>query len=500
MQDPSFGSGANSGFSEELGKTSANRYRVVPLSSDTAPICLLVTAMLTISSCPHLASQTARNHDARSAPAAEIQTAGWASAAAAPQSLARSDRHAVLTPAPVPVKVAVSRVPLSVLRPVFDGFQAFSPANLEVSVSISTIRKDLRMSSLESPKPNPAITPGNVKPDLRIASPTVDSTVHLLPSSGLHIYNLTDKDRQAVAEAAKMLSWDSIVSPELYVGEARRLSHMLPEGLLMAVRDMEIHGSALHIRNMPIGPVGLTPSDPMSTVTAHTVLARATSLLAAVCGHLVGYRGESAGRICQAIVPVRKNSAEQASTGAVDLLNHTEQAFNMKTRPDFILLSALRGDPDAATHFMTAKTIVDELPTCMVRKLSEPMFWCTVDASFVRSGVPNEPRGPFAVLAGSETDPVLTFDDDLVFTDSEPHRAALDAVRRLWMQKRSSVVLSSGETLIIDNSRVIHGRSEYYPKYDGGDRWLVRQQVLASLTTSRFARVGISPVIEMWGV
>ena len=356
------------------------------------------------------------------------------------------------------------------------------------------------MFPMESPKPNPATTPGSFKPDLRIVPPAADSITNALPPSGLHIYTLTDKDRQTVAEVAEMLSWDSIVSPELYVGEAQRLSHKLPADLLMAVRNMAINGSALHIRNMPIGPIGPTPGDPMSTATAHTVLARATSLVGAACGHLVGYRGESAGRICQAIVPVRKDAAEQASTGAVDLLNHTEQAFNMRTRPDFILLSALRGDPDAATYFMTAKTIVDELPTWIVRKLSEPVFWCTVDASFVRSGVPNEPRGPFAVLAGSETDPVLTFDDDLVFTESDSHRAALDAVRRLWAQKRSSVVLAPGETLIIDNSRVIHGRSEYYPKYDGGDRWLVRQQVLASLTASRFARVGISPVIEMWGV
>ena len=356
------------------------------------------------------------------------------------------------------------------------------------------------MFSLESPKPNPATAPGSSKPDLRIVTPAVDSTSNPVPPPGLHIHNLTAADRQAVADVAEMLSCDSIASPELYVREAKRLSHRLPADLLMAVRNTEIHGSALHIRNMPIGPIGLTPGDPMSTVTAHTVLARATSLVGAACGHLVGYRGESAGRICQAIVPVRKDAAEQASTGAVDLLTHTEQAFNMRTRPDFILLSALRGDPDAATYFMTAKTIVNELPTWVVRKLSEPVFWSTVDASFVRSGVPNEPRGPFAVLAGSETDPILTFDDDLVFTESESHREALDAVRRLWMQKRSAVVLAPGETLIIDNSRVIHGRSEYYPKYDGGDRWLVRQQVLTSLTASRFARVGISPVIEMWGV
>jgi L-asparagine oxygenase len=172
----------------------------------------------------------------------------------------------------------------------------------------------------------------------------------------------------------------------------------------------------------------------------------------------------------------------------------------MRTRPDFILLSALRGDPQAATFLMTARTIVDELPTRIVRMLSEPVFWCTVDASFVRSGVPNEPRGPFAVLAGPETDPILTFDDDLVYSESEPHREALDAVRSLWASKRSAVVLEPGDTLIIDNSRVIHGRSEYYPKFDGGDRWLVRQQVLKSLASSRFARNGISPVIEMWGV
>ncbi|MEV5837145.1 TauD/TfdA family dioxygenase [Nocardia sp. NPDC052112] len=79
------------------------------------------------------------------------------------------------------------------------------------------------------------------------------------------------------------------------------------------------------------------------------------------------------------------------------------------------------------------------------------------------------------------------------------HTAALGAVRDLWRQARTSVVLHPGDILLMDNSRIVHGRSEFYPQYDGGDRWLARWQIAKSLAHTRFARDGESAVIEIAG-
>jgi hypothetical protein len=43
-----------------------------------------------------------------------------------------------------------------------------------------------------------------------------------------------------------------------------------------------------------------------------------------------------------------------------------------------------------------------------------------------------------------------------------------------------TVVLATGDLLVIDNARVVHGRTPYEPRFDGSDRWLQRSLVVRS--------------------
>ncbi|MGW6422379.1 TauD/TfdA family dioxygenase [Nocardia sp. NPDC055053] len=293
---------------------------------------------------------------------------------------------------------------------------------------------------------------------------------------------------------------DAPLKPSEFARHAHLLSRRLPTNLADAAYEFDIAGGGLLlVSGAVVGSLPNTPSDPLTTATQATLMARQSAILAAGFGHLVGYRCESAGLLCQTIVPVRAHSHQQMSTGAVDLESHTEQCFNLVSRPDFVVLACLRGDPGAATYALSARTIARELPADTVAALREEQFFTRIDASFVAGGVQNRVRGPLAVLAGPAEDPIVRYDEDLMFGHTRRHTEALAAVRALWYRARTSVVLRPGDILVLDNSRVVHGRSRFHPQYDGGDRWLARWQVAKSLAHTRFARRGRSPVIEPHG-
>ena len=52
--------------------------------------------------------------------------------------------------------------------------------------------------------------------------------------------------------------------------------------------------------------------------------------------------------------------------------------------------------------------------------------------------------------------------------------AALNELRNTLDKIGSGVHLEPGDLLVLDNRRMMHGRSIFTPKYDGNDRWLQR--------------------------
>lgn len=304
-----------------------------------------------------------------------------------------------------------------------------------------------------------------------------------------------------IERVASMLTIDSLQDPEEYVRQARLLCSQLPQELRETVMDLEVFGDGgLLISGLEVGPIGETPSTPANEVTHNTVLAATAALVLSCLAHPVGYRAESWGRICQAVVPTRRDAELQKSTGSrVCLECHTEQAFNPVTRPDYLVLGGHRGDPNAVTYVMSGRTLQLQLPNGKIKLLRDKAYNTRVDQSFIDGGVPDEVRGPVAVLAGPYDDPVITYDEDLMWSDSAEHQEALEAVKTVWAEHRSSVVLKRGDVLVIDNSRAIHGRSAFRPQWDGGDRWLCRLQGLCNLPQTRHARRSGSPVIEISG-
>lgn len=306
---------------------------------------------------------------------------------------------------------------------------------------------------------------------------------------------------QVIGMIAQNIEADSLDEPQAFGRQARLAAALLPVSLRELLLDFLVEGDGgLLLHGLAVGAIPPTPPEPHGASTRHTEMAKQSALLLSSIVHLVGYRPECRGELVQTLVPIRSHQSRQTSTGsAVDLESHTEQCHNMNSRPDFIALGCLRGDPHASTYLLSARELQRQLPAEIARLLRDPVFYTRVDGSFVDGGVPDEVRGPISALSGSWTDPIIAYDEDLMSTDSAVHARALATIKDVWAAHRSTVVLSPGDLFIIDNSRAIHGRSSFTARWDGTDRWLCRLQGLCNLAASRFARIEGSPIIESEG-
>jgi alpha-ketoglutarate-dependent taurine dioxygenase len=286
------------------------------------------------------------------------------------------------------------------------------------------------------------------------------------------------------------IDFDTIVSKDIgdesFVREASAFAHTLPKQVIKAIIQFraESHQSgALLLRDLPIGEIPDTPSDPTSLTIKDSVSERTLLAVATLLGEPIGYKSELGGRLVQNLVPTRTNHDRQTSTSSsVSLLFHTETAFH-PYRPEYLILLCLRGDPDADTTLSSLREIWPHLSTQTQNVLFEPRFRTSIDESFL-NGRENRLGELMSVFRNREN-PIMVFDEELmVGTDPEAHGALTElgvATRAI----HGCVNLRAGDMLIIDNSRAVHGRSSYTPQFDGKDRWLQRTFVISSLPTNK---------------
>jgi L-asparagine oxygenase len=210
---------------------------------------------------------------------------------------------------------------------------------------------------------------------------------------------------------------------------------------------------------------------------------------ACLVNNIVSYEAEANGSLFQDIVPSRTMVSSQSSMGScVELEIHTEQAFS-ELRPDTISLACLRGDPDAYTYLLPVERVIENMSDEEIETLQKPLWKIGVDLSF-RSSIDDTIRGPIPILYKEDQGWRFVFDQDLmVGTTPEAKRLMLKIVD-IYYEHRTSVCLTPGDILVIDNNRVVHGRSAFKARFDGRDRFLVRCFGVNDLSKSEHARRG----------
>jgi L-asparagine oxygenase len=295
-----------------------------------------------------------------------------------------------------------------------------------------------------------------------------------------NIIILNDTENEILKEIVSQFSYNPAEEPDLFCQEAKELSNLLPENIKQRLLDFSKNGNIkgfLLFKNAPLDEFGNTPETNHLYVGEQTLLAKIQTLFLSFMGHIIAYEAEGEGHLVQDIVPVKNMENNQTSVGStIELEVHTEQAFS-RLKPDILSLGCLRGDLNAFTYILPVGIIVEQLDSEEIELLFQPLWKTKVDLSFKLNGhefIDGDVRGPLSILNGSCFDPTLVFDQDLMFGTNEFAEYMITKIVDIYYNHRIKYNLQPGEIILVDNNRAIHGRSPFFPKYDGNDRFLVR--------------------------
>ena len=297
-------------------------------------------------------------------------------------------------------------------------------------------------------------------------------------------------------DLSELVARASAVDPSVplheLVGLAGRLRRLIDEPTLDLLTDLSDHGTragAALVRGLPVGRVSATPSRPGTAVGKDRVSELILLTAARLLGQPVGYRPEHGGEVVQDIVPTLDGAKRQVSTSSdVELAFHTETAFH-RHKPRYLLLLCLKGDPAGATTLCSVHDLLAGVSERTRTMLREPRFRIGVDESFTGTRSAHL-SAPLPIVTGTEAAPSLTYDADLmVGIDLEAERALVDVAAAVAAHRRS-VILTSGDLLVVDNLQAVHGRSPFPARFDGTDRWLQRTFVVPDLAPSAADRDG----------
>ena len=220
---------------------------------------------------------------------------------------------------------------------------------------------------------------------------------------------------------------------------------------------------------------GDIPPTPLSHETQVRVPDAYTELLnvSLAYGYTIGYTQEQSGKLIHHLFPIKSTESEQISTSSkVDLALHTETAFH-PYKPDYVVLACLRGDKNAATTYADVKTLVKLLSADSITELLKVQYTTKVDASFRTNGEQDQ-QVELSILKETSNGYQITHDQAFVQGMNKKAQTALDELNKVIASNTEEVTLRAGDVLIINNSRTIHGRKPFSPRYDGTDRWLLR--------------------------
>lgn len=322
-----------------------------------------------------------------------------------------------------------------------------------------------------------------------------------------HILELNNDELDSLINFASIIDigqLESIFSPseatEIFCDRSKNLAKSLPVRIISKLMHFKKHGSDtgfLLIKTIPIDQNTLPETPPGNNyrIGETTTLAKIQSMLLHVFSEIIAYEAECYGRIFQDVVPIQSMASVQTSLGSnTELEIHTEQAFS-KLRPDILSLACLKGDSSAYTYVLPVQRIIDNMSREELELLHKPLWETGVDISFKLNGhefIEGDLRGPMPILNNGQ----LIFDQDLMSGITEDAEQLIHKIVDIYYKHRIEHNLRPGEIILIDNNHAVHGRSPFFPKFDGNDRFLIRCFSTFNYEKSKYARINSSRIIS----
>lgn len=293
------------------------------------------------------------------------------------------------------------------------------------------------------------------------------------------LFELTPAQSAQVREAAGRITALPNEDADAFCRQALDASFELPVELRQAVLNFSDVGSdtgIMVVRGLYVDEDLVdTPLDNQQGLAGRTEFVKEMGAISHLLGTMVGYEAENGGRLIQDMVPNPKLAmTQQSQSSKVELEAHTEQCFS-DYKPDYVVLGALRGDPNAYTYCYAARKFVEHFTEEELAQLREPRWMTQIDDSFKPFiPNPNAVRGPYPILTGPEDDPYILIDQDLMHGVTREAQELLNKVVQTYVDHRDGHALAAGDLLMLDNPRAMHGRSQYTPRFDGKDRFIAR--------------------------
>lgn len=315
----------------------------------------------------------------------------------------------------------------------------------------------------------------------------------------------SEEELNKLLSLAKLLNIDPSDSPNIFCKLANELSKDLPHRIKKILNDfinvgndqefLLITGLEKAIENLVE-----TPSNNSSKIGEKTTLAKIQAICISYMSEMIAYEAEGYGRLFQDVVPIKSMENKQTSIGsATELEIHTEQAFS-DLKPDILSLACLRGDSNANTYILPVNYIINDITPEELILLKQPLWKTGVDLSFKLNGhefQKGNVRGPMPILSNNGSSrPILTFDQDLMFGITQNSHRMVKKIVDIYYKNRIAHNLKPGQIIFIDNRYAVHGRSPFFPKYNGNDRFLVRCFSTLDYMKSNIARQNESRTIS----
>ena len=278
----------------------------------------------------------------------------------------------------------------------------------------------------------------------------------------------------------------------MFISMAKNASKGLPKRIMSVLKEFKAsQDGCLLIKGLPIDRKYIwTPENNKFHIGETTLLSRVQAIINEFLGEMVSYEAEGDGRLFQDMVPNKELACTQTSLSSnKELELHTEQAFS-EMRPDYLSLACLKGDINAKTYIMHVQNILDRFTLYETKVLSKELWEIGIDKSFVMNGCSSNLRGPLSILHLKDGEFEIVFDQDLMVGLTEEASDLIDEIIELYYEYREYCALESGDILILNNNKVLHGRSAFSPLFDGHDRFVIRSFIMKNIKKIEGKTVG----------
>lgn len=299
----------------------------------------------------------------------------------------------------------------------------------------------------------------------------------------MHVLVINKDEKEILIQLSKNIENIKPNEVEIFLERAKEASKYLPNRIKKNLNEfIKNKDPVIVIKNIPVEKdLVKTPINNTFHIGETTILARIQAIINEYIGEMVSYEAEGYGLLFQDMVPNKQLSNTQTSLGSrVELELHTEQAFS-EVRPDYLCLACLRGNTDAKTFFLGINAIIENMSVQELTMLKDKLWNIGVDLSFTMNGCNGEIRGPLSILNPNGNHLELVFDQDLIIGLNDDANELIQKIIKIYYENRQHVILESGDVLIINNHRAVHGRSSFTPNYDGYDRFIIRSFIMTNI-------------------